>query len=124
MKIKTSEASGAALDWLVAKCEGYTGWCGATEKLLPPRKEYGYVALYDLNYSTDWAKGGPIGEGEKIEVFFVPASVGAVKMPTVDCPHPKPYYGPTELVARMRCYVASKLGEEVDVPEELVGGAP
>jgi hypothetical protein len=27
--------------------------------------------------------------------------------------------GPTPLVAAMRCYCASKLGDEVDVPEEL-----
>ena len=26
---------------------------------------------------------------------------------------------PTPLIAAMRCYVASKLGDEVDVPEEL-----
>ena len=30
------------------------------------------------------------------------------------------YSGPTPLIAAMRCYVASKLGDEVDVPEELV----
>lgn len=30
-------------------------------------------------------------------------------------------YGPTPLIAAMRCYVASKLGEEVDVPDELRG---
>jgi hypothetical protein len=29
-------------------------------------------------------------------------------------------YGPTTLVAAMRCYVASKLGENVNVPEELL----
>ena len=28
--------------------------------------------------------------------------------------------GPTKLIAAMRCYVASKLGDEVDVPEELL----
>jgi hypothetical protein len=28
-------------------------------------------------------------------------------------------YGPTPLIAAMRCYVASRLGDEVDVPEEL-----
>jgi hypothetical protein len=27
--------------------------------------------------------------------------------------------GPTPLVAAMRCYVASKLGDEVEVPDEL-----
>lgn len=28
-------------------------------------------------------------------------------------------YGPTPLIAAMRCYVASKLGDEVDVPDEM-----
>jgi hypothetical protein len=28
-------------------------------------------------------------------------------------------YGPTPLIAAMRCYVASKLGAEVEVPDEL-----
>lgn len=27
---------------------------------------------------------------------------------------------PPPLIAAMRCYVASKLGDEVDIPEELV----
>ena len=30
--------------------------------------------------------------------------------------------GPTPLIAAMRCYVASKLGDEVDVPEEFLNG--
>ena len=30
-------------------------------------------------------------------------------------------YGPTPLIAAMRCYVASKLGDEVEVPVELLG---
>jgi hypothetical protein len=28
-------------------------------------------------------------------------------------------FGPTPLIAAMRCYVASKLGDEVEVPNEL-----
>jgi len=27
--------------------------------------------------------------------------------------------GPTPLIAAMRCYVLSKLGEEIEIPEEL-----
>jgi hypothetical protein len=27
--------------------------------------------------------------------------------------------GPTPLIAAMRCYVASKLGDYIDIPEEL-----
>lgn len=29
------------------------------------------------------------------------------------------WQGPTPLIAAMRCYVASKLGDEVEIPEEL-----
>lgn len=29
-------------------------------------------------------------------------------------------YGPTPLIAAMRCFVASKLGDEVEVPDELL----
>jgi hypothetical protein len=28
-------------------------------------------------------------------------------------------YGDTPLIAAMRCYVASKLGDEVEIPKEL-----
>jgi hypothetical protein len=28
-------------------------------------------------------------------------------------------HGPTPLIAAMRCYVASKLGDAVEIPEEL-----
>lgn len=34
------------------------------------------------------------------------------------------YYGPTPLIAICHCYVASKLGDEVDVPEELLCPSP
>jgi hypothetical protein len=33
--------------------------------------------------------------------------------------HDDEFFGPTPLFAAMRCYVASKLGDEVDVPEDL-----
>ena len=63
-------------------------------------------------YSTDWAFGGPIIEHEMIatsrggsyEEHFWMASLGFSE---------KRIYGPTPLVAAMRCYVASVLGEEV-----------
>ena len=29
--------------------------------------------------------------------------------------------GSTHLIAAMRCYVASKLGDEVEVPDETIG---
>ena len=33
-----------------------------------------------------------------------------------------PIYSPDHLVAAMRCYAAAKLGDEIEVPAELVEG--
>jgi hypothetical protein len=30
------------------------------------------------------------------------------------------WFGPTPLIAAMRCYVASKLGDDINIPEELL----
>ena len=103
MKIKTSELTGAQLDWAVSKAIG----------------EYKPVEV--PSYSTDWAQGGPIIEREKIDVFWQSITgsfVGsAARGRKVGWRHLQ--YGPTPLIAAMRCYVASKLGDEVEVPEEL-----
>ena len=56
------------------------------------------------DYSTNWGHGGPIIEREGIEIC--PIGNGE-------------FYGDTPLIAAMRCYVASKLGDEVEIPEEL-----
>jgi hypothetical protein len=120
VKLKTSELQGAALDWAVALIE-YPEW-----------KEQGFLAVFphDLSFddgttyapTTDWAQGGPIIEREGLEVvrgnalyfpkgnengeFYEPLWI-AGKM-----------HGQTPLIAAMRCYVASKLGDEVEVPDE------
>ena len=99
--MKTSELTGAALDWAVAKCEYF-----------PVRNGF------DDNcpeYSTDWAQGGPIIEREQIAVYLNGedgwTGEDGWKRAT----------GPTPLVAAMRAYVASKLGDEIELPEELMG---
>ena len=119
--MKTGELTGAALDWAVAKCEGVT-WMAFP----------GYLYQHgEGHYSTDWAQGGPIIEREQLSVEPLYTADG------LDCwvafGHNLRYddhgnyiqgsdnrqYGPTPLIAAMRCYVASKLGDDIDVPEEL-----
>ena len=124
MKIKVAEASGVALDWLVAKCEGFTDYDPDTEKMLPPRKEDGWVNLYEYPYSTHWSLGGPIIEREEIGTKRnAPCSKGreweASPSITAKGAGGRFGYGPTPLIAAMRCYVASKLGDKVEIPEEL-----
>lgn len=123
--MKTSELTGQALDWAVAKCEGYTGLHKIAGRMphepqlgiLPPRKEYGVMDLWELSYSTDWAQGGAIIEREGMAVL--PSTYEDAWFASLE-----PYfdYGSTPLIAAMRCYVASKLGNEVDIPSELTQG--
>jgi hypothetical protein len=107
MKIKTAELTGPALDWAVAKCELPDGWPDAE------------IVLGDeTDYSTDWAQGGPIIEREEISIAQDSGTWRADICPAHGGDHID-MTGPTPLVAAMRCYVAIKLGHEVEIPEEL-----
>jgi hypothetical protein len=113
MKIKLSETTPIQIDYLVAKCEGYTDYDPLTEQMLPPRKEYGWVYLCDCDWATNWDRSGPIIEREKISVLAPVRGLWRSRK------NGRTRYGPTPLIAAMRCYCCSKLGDEVDIPEEL-----
>lgn len=112
--VKVSEATSPQLNYLVADIEGKL----RDMELCDDGSLWFYSANAEASAayspSTDWSQGGPIIEREGI--FLDPA-------------HAYPnwsaifagneHYGPTPLIAAMRCYVASKLGNEVEVPEEL-----
>lgn len=115
MKIKTKELAGPALDWAVAKCGG------AHPQISYPDKRL-FGAIGDtFDYSTNWAQGGPVIEREKIQLL---PSITKCEQPWHSSNPANDYvshqYGPTPLIAAMRCFVASRLGEEVEVPEELL----
>ena len=131
--MKTNELTGAALDWAVAKREGRFNEDGdywadpeGIWYFLTARKNASERLTW-TNTSTDWAQGGPIIEREKIALTWYPDDKEWIA--GVDFQHPRfsnviayeEQYGPTPLIAAMRCFVAYKLGDEVDVPEELQG---
>jgi hypothetical protein len=97
MKIKTSELTGATLDRAVAKAAGQT-----------------YHGPAWTKPSTDWKQGGPIIEREQIDIQCFPRKSGGVVWRTFHAD------GPTPLIAAMRCFVAIKLGDEVDVPDDVL----
>lgn len=129
---KTPELTGPALDWAVAKCEGRKiefNYQYTEETKFDGWWQLGPNHWQPLNsYSTDWAQGGPIIEREFITVG--PYHDKAGKPTGVfqayigwDVEQLESLFqcdGPTPLIAAMRCFVVSKLGHEVDVPEELV----
>ena len=126
MRIKTSELNGPALDWAVAKCEGHE-WRNA--EICPQYSPAGTRSWCHWRPSTDWSQGGPITERENISIDRPVKQRGCAVIGFHDwhAMHPKNYgglirfsgSGSSPLIAAMRCYVASKLGDEVDVPDEV-----
>lgn len=110
--MKTAELTGAALDWAVAKLERRNPVLVGGRVMRMPQSKF-HTPRW-LSYSTSWEQGGPIIEKVKIELYRYAGYWGA------HAPGGYGQEGPTPLIAAMRCYVASKLGDEVDVPGELV----
>ena len=111
--MKTAELTGAALDWAVAKCEG--AYAPSVHTDADGTKFVNYGGMFP-EWSADWTYGGPIIERQEIELVPKGMHWDAYADEDFHVPHS----GPTPLIAAMRCYVASNLGDEVEIPEELV----
>ena len=134
--MRTSELTGATLDWAVAKCEGLplkldpmgfrkdapasmqAGWWvwdgeGQNQVIGHRKTQRGQEEGYSP--STNWSQGGPIIERERITLIAMPNGSWATSTPL------HTFHQPTPLIAAMRCFVASKLGDEVEIPTELTG---
>ena len=109
-KIRTAELTGAALDWAVAKCEGYSKDTAHFAEFAVRQRMYG-VHLW----SSSWQLAGPIIEHKGINLNKEGAIWWAHR---AQAPHHN-HEAATPLIAAMRCYVASKLGDEVETPKEL-----
>jgi hypothetical protein len=116
--MKTSELTGAALDWAVAKCEKLD----VDTDIVSGNDEWGAFVDYSEEYchvhyqpSEHWGWAGPIIERERISIDALYDEVGWV----ASMEEFMGYQAETPLIAAMRCYVASQLGDEVEIPEEL-----
>ena len=121
--MKTSELTGAALDWAVAIAEGFkpkqlyiSRGSIYTRTFDDDGNPDGYTTGPDRLYSHKWEAGGPIIEREEISLMYV-CNWEAI-IDGSDDMHVE--HGDTPLIAAMRCYVASKLGDEVEIPKELM----
>ena len=145
--MKTSELKDAPLDWAVAKCELVAGTMTENAqdwKSGLPLYQHGHLfgagilQKGTLNQatgepwvfhgpgcafspSTNWSQGGPIIDREiRNGLHFWQEGSGQFAA-TYNYGGDDFYtYGPTPLAAAMRCYVASKLGDEVEVPTGLL----
>ena len=141
MQVKTSELNEIQLDWIVATCEDIKLTTGEGWQYVYS-KETGNL----YSPSRSWEHGGPIIDREDIAVvrfvdsYILPKEqqttsgvilwgerssevfisyVGNVKLFQGEMLSDFEGCGPTKLVAAMRCYVASKLGDVVEIPDDL-----
>ena len=117
---KTSELIGPELDWAVATCENkiISIWqCRIGVRI--EVRNYSFEDSVPYSPSTDWAIGGLIVEREKIGTQFF-GKYWEAKTRADELGFQIETNGPTLLIAAMRCYVASKLGNEVEIMENLL----
>jgi hypothetical protein len=122
-KVLISNLENQALDWAVAKCEGW--FDNKVVIAISPTSIAWYDPRFDdgredtplPDYSTDWSHGGPIIEREKIQLGYIEtfkewgSFIQGGKRGT----------GNTPLIAAMRVYLASKHKEDfIEVPDELI----
>jgi hypothetical protein len=141
---KTQDLEGAELDWAVAQCEGhlkdqtlsYWNSPAGVKQFLAMRDAQG-SGVHWVRSSTDWSEGGAIIENENINLIKVTngpfkyvwaAMIEYGQQAGFSHDFDEKFYyftenelvrGPTPLIAAMRCYVQSKLGAEIKVPEGL-----
>jgi hypothetical protein len=123
--MKASELSGAALDWAVAIAEG---WQPTTARDSTGQYPWLIKVGKDINPkqyrpSTNWMQGGTIIEREGLAISRVAQDEWSASLIHEDKEYGGVMYtnehGTTPLIAAMRCYVASKLGDDVEIPEGL-----
>jgi hypothetical protein len=113
MKINIKNSEGIVLNWAVCKAEGLL----ENESLLD-----NIAILKANNYLTDWNCCGKIILKEFICLedrkkmggwlaYLRDQETGESKIIT---------FGKTPQIAAMRCYATYKLGEEIDVPDEIL----
>ena len=139
--MRVSELTGHALNWAVAMAEGDkvyrprlgrpSDWnkeaylADGSDDRWVVRVENARVAHFvdwTYNPSGDWMQGGPIIEREEFTLSHSPYEHVFYGRARPWCAEKRGVmeYGPTPLIAAMRCYVASKLGDEVEIPAELL----
>lgn len=124
--MKTRDLTGVALDWAVAKaCQPDLVAFADYGSIFPWTKKFkvcfiGYGAPFEP--STNPAHAVPIMERERIGVEYPREGYWVANMWRGEGSNPRfaTAMGDTMLIAGMRCYVASKLGDDTEIPKELI----
>ncbi len=126
IEMKTAQLIGPALDWAVAKIEGYQCFINH-DAFGPGEHEVVYVNgetgdwHHNGNWraSTNWSQGGPLIEKYRMHICpIVYDGMGMTQCWIDGCDNR--FIDSTPLIAAMRCLVDAKLGDTVQIPSELI----
>ena len=109
MKIKVSKSTNTQLNWMVAKA---VGMC-----VLDDNGNVLWVNFATFTPVKSWTQAGPIIEEHPV---IAPTYEKRFGIWLAAGQSPAVYGNQTFLVAAMRAFVLSKLGDTVDVPDELI----
>ena len=122
MKTKTQDLEGEALNYAATLADKWNAYlimdhAGALHTYYR-HDQHGSIVY--PNY-LNWSDAGPVIERERIELKIPEAKEFGQWMALItdasgDYIHRS---GPTPLIAAMRCFIQSRLGDEVEIPEEL-----
>ncbi|MFW5410754.1 phage protein NinX family protein [Pectobacterium brasiliense] len=111
MKVKTSELSGKALDWAVAK---------ATREEMPSVPQW--ILWDDYHPTKNWRHCGPLLEKHRVSVSDCDVEWVASIMNADGSDYAGLEKGSSAPIAISRAVVASLLGDEIELPEGLANG--
>ena len=125
-------AVGPSLDWLVAQALGIDHHLGSFGPLIDLKGTSVWAPSDSrgqrIQPSVKWEQGGPIIETRGLSLRREPGNEAPGSMATdtykwqaASRDRQTTAFGPTALVAAMRCFAASKLGDAIDVPDKLKG---
>jgi len=131
--MKTSELTGTALAWAVGMAEGFELSLYGVDPSIRARVP-GLGVHAPWNPAMYYSQGGPIMDRAGISVvkcnplYFPKGNENGdyyedywkATLPLMDLEEGYTFYGKTYLIAAMRCYVASKLGDDVEIPKGLL----
>ena len=103
--MKTNKLAGYALNYAVALAEQKRD---DPDRLLP-------VEWHLADFCNNWDQGGPIIKREGIKLSEDTRGLCCAYIGEDGLEH----WADTPLIAAMRCYVASVLGDEVNIPHEI-----
>jgi len=117
VKVKTSELSGVQLDYAVAWSVDWG------QPVLHITSGGSFVELMGVVFSptSNWSQCGPMIADHKLNISHNPSG-RRPEEPWFCCDNSETFWsiGETAMVAICRAVVAAKLGDEVDIPNELM----